>query len=183
MSHLKTVILSLVAGFAFVVALPLRAQSRTAKCDPSLDLVNMQLTPPKGRLQEAGAPQTRHILELGKKAIPILVACLTDQTRTKEPIEDFWPVTTVGDIAFFYLRDLFTDSTWEHSTIEGVVTWKTLKAEYPDSPSWTAWYEFVKKHGRKYVQNMWSEKWKEKEASIFWDDKEQCFKIGPQATP
>jgi hypothetical protein len=108
-----------------------------------LGLADMQHTAAKGRLQEAGAPQTRHILELGKKAIPLLIGCLRDDTRTKEPIEDFWPVTTVGDIAFFYLCDLFTDSTWEHSTIDGVVTWKTLEAEYPRSPSWTAWYEFV----------------------------------------
>ena len=104
MRRLKTVIL--IAGCVLLFVLPLRAQSRGAKCEPSLDLANMQHTPPKGRLQEAGAPQTKHILELGKKAIPLLIACLTDQTRTKEPIEDFWPVTTVGDIAFFYLCDL-----------------------------------------------------------------------------
>jgi hypothetical protein len=180
MRRLKTVIL--IAGCALLFALPLRAQSRGAKCERSLDLANMQHTSPKGRLQEVGAPQTRHILELGKKAIPLLIACLTDQTRTKEPIEDFWPITTVGDIAFFYLCDLFTDSMREHSTIDGVVTWKTLKAEYPGSPSWTAWYEFVKKHSRRYVQNVWSQKWKKEEAAIFWDDKEQCFKIGRQAT-
>jgi hypothetical protein len=58
----------------------------------------MQPTPPKGRLQDAGAAQTLHILALGNKAIPMLIDCLTDETRTKEPIEDYWPVTTVGDI-------------------------------------------------------------------------------------
>lgn len=170
------------AGCALLFALPLQAQSRSGECDPSLGLAQMQHTQPKGRLQDAAAPQTRHILELGKKAIPMLIACLTDETRTKEPIEDSWSATTVGDIAFFYLCDLFTDSTWKHSTIDGVVTWKTLEAEYPRSPSWTAWHEFVKKHGRRYVQNVWSKKWKDEELAILWDDKEQCFKIGPQAT-
>jgi len=135
----------------------------------------------KGRLQDASAPQTKHIIALGKKAIPMLIACLTDETKTKEPIEDFWPETTVGDIAFFYLCDLFTDSTWEHSTIDGVVNWKTVAADDQDSPAWALWYDFVKKHGRKYVQSSWSKKWKEQESAIFWDDKEQCFKIDPHA--
>ena len=180
MRHLKTVVL--IAGCALLFALPIHAQSRAAKCDASLGLADMGHTPPKGRLQEAGAPQTRHIVALGKNAIPLLIACLRDETKTKQPVEDFWPTTTVGDIAFFYLCDLFTDSTWEHSTIDGVVTWKTVEAEYPGSPSWTAWYEFVGKHGRRYAQNSWSKKWKEAESAIYWDEKEQCFKIGPQAT-
>jgi hypothetical protein len=137
----------------------------------------MKHTMPKGRLQDAGASQTAHIIELGTKAVPMLIACLTDQTRSKEPIEDFWPVTTAGDIAFFYLCDLFTDSTWDHSTIDGVVNWMTVDAEYPDSPAWMAWHEFVKKHGRRYVQNSWYKKWKEEQSNLFWDAKEQCFKV------
>jgi hypothetical protein len=119
---------------------------------------------------------------LGKQAIPMLIACLTDETKTKEPIEDYWGVTTVGDIAFFYLCDLFTDSTWEHSTIDGVVTWKVLESEYPGAAAFTSWDEFVKKHGRRYVQNEWSKKWEEDKALIFWDGKEQCFKIAPKAS-
>ncbi|HEY4838550.1 MAG TPA: hypothetical protein VIH72_08090 [Candidatus Acidoferrales bacterium] len=181
MIHLKTIVL--MAGCTLLIVLPVRAQSRTATCDASLGLAKMQHTPPKGRLQDAGAQQTKHIIELGKKAIPMLIACLADQTRTKEPIEDFWPVTTVGDIAFFYLCDLFTDSSWQHSTIDGVVDWKNVSAEDPNSPSWTAWYNFVKRHGRRYVQNAWYKRWKEEESAIFWDGKEQCFKIAPQVAP
>jgi hypothetical protein len=180
MRILKTVFT--IAGCAFFFALPLRAQSRVTKCDRSLGLADMGHTPSKGRLQEAGAPQTRHIVALGKNAIPLLIACLRDETETKESVVDFWPSTAVGDIAFFYLCDLFTDSTWEHSTIDGVVTWKTVEAEYPGSPSWTAWYKFVEKHGRRYVQNAWTKKWKKYESAIFWDEKEQCFKIGRPAT-
>lgn len=142
----------------------------------------MQHTPPKGRLQDAGAPQTVHILELGNKAIPMLIACLTDETKTKEPIEDFWPATAVGDIAFFYLCDLFTDSTWEHSTIDGVINWKTVESEYPNEAAWTSWSEFVKKHGRKYIQNSWTKRWRAEQSVIFWDAKEQCFKIGHKSS-
>src|SRR6266850_478155 len=174
MRRLKTVVL--IAGCALLFALPIHAQSRAAKCDPSLSLAGMGHTQSKGRLQDAGAPQTRHIVALGT-AIPLLIACLRDETKTKESVVDFWPTTPVGDIAFFYLCDLFTDSTLEHSTVDGVVTWKTLEAEYPDPPSWTAWYKFVEKHGRRYVQNAWTKKWKEEESAIFWDEKEQCLKI------
>ncbi len=127
----------------------------------------------KGRLQEAGAPQTRHIIALGKKAIPLLIACLPDETATKESVMDFWPTT----IAFFYLCDLFLDSTWQHSTIDGVVTFQTVAAESPGSPAWNAWYTFVEKHGRRYVQESWTKKWKEDGSAIAWDEKEQCFKI------
>ena len=181
MGRLKAVIL--MAGYGLLFTLPLQGQSRTVKCDTSLGLAHLAPTlQAKGRLQDLGAPQTMHILELKKKAIPLLIGCLTDDTRTKEPIEDFWPVTTVGDIAFIYLCDLFTDSTWEHSTIDGVVNWKTLETEYPNEPSWNAWYSFVKKHGRKHVQDVWSNKWKDEGPAIFWDDKEKCFKIGPHST-
>lgn len=164
------------AGLIFVAS-QLQAQPRIAKCDPSLGLAQMQHTPPQGRLQENGSPQTLHILALGKSAIPMLIECLTDENRTKEPIEDYWPVTTVGDIAFFYLDDLFTDSTWEHYTVSGVVNWKIVQADYPNAPASEAWYRFLKKHGRRYVQNNWSNKWKEDQSSIFWDAKEQCFRI------
>ena len=181
MGRLKTAIL--IAGYGLLSALPLHGQSRTVKCDSSLGLANMAYTVHyKGRLQDAGAPETMHILGLKKKAIPLLIGCLTDETRTKEPIANFWPVTTVSDIAFFYLCDLFTDSTWEHSTIDGVVNWKAVETEYPNEPSWTAWYSFAKKYGRKHVQKVWANKWKEEGSAIFWDDKEKCFKIGSHST-
>jgi hypothetical protein len=176
MRILKTVLI--ITGYAFLFVFPLQAQSRVTKCDHSLGLAHIGLIPFKGRLQDAGSRQTRHIVALGKKAIPLLIACLTDETRTKKSVLDFWPSTSVGDIAFFYLCDLFTDSTWEHSTIDGVVTWKTVYAESsPDAPAWNAWYDFVDKHGRKYLQDAWSKKWKEVEPGIVWDEKEQCFKV------
>jgi len=174
------IVIILMAGCALLSGLPVHCQS--PKCDPSLGLSKMEHMPPKGRLQEVGSPQARRIIQLNKGAIPQLIACLTNETKTKEPIEDYWPATTVGDIAFLFLCDLFTDSSWQHSTIDGVVNWKTLEIEYPNEPAFTAWYSFVEKHGRKYVQEVWSKKWKEEEQAIFWDEKEQCFKIDPHAT-
>jgi hypothetical protein len=137
----------------------------------------MEHMPPKGRLQDVGSPQATRIIELDKKAIPLLIACLTDETPTKKSIEDYWPVTTVGDIAFFFLCDLFTDSSWQRTTIDGVVDWHTLQTEFP-GPAPNAWYSFVEKHGRKYVQNVWYKRWKQVEADVVWDQKEQCFKVG-----
>jgi hypothetical protein len=137
----------------------------------------MQHQPPKGRLQENPTPQTVRILALGKSAIPMLIACLTDETKTKQSIEDYWPVTTVGDIAFFYLDDLFTDSTWEHYTVRGVVNWKVVQAPYPNLSASDAWYLFLKKHGRLYVQRSWWRKWKEDQSAIVWDPAEKCFKV------
>jgi hypothetical protein len=123
-----------------------------------------------------------NIIRLNKKAIPLLIGCLTDETKTKDSVEDYWGVTTVGDIAFLFLCDLFTDSSWQHSTIDGVVNWETVEAEYPHTDSAYAWYSYVKKHGRKQVQNVWYKRWKEEEQAIFWDEKEQCLKVHPRAT-
>src|SRR5437660_3706747 len=88
MRHLKTVVL--IAGCALLFALPIHAQSRAAKCDPSLSLADMGHMQSKGRLQDAGAAQTRHIVALGKTAIPLLIACLREETKTKESVVDFW---------------------------------------------------------------------------------------------
>ena len=63
-----------------------------------------------------------------------------------------------------------------------MVNWTTLEAEYPHAPSAYAWYPYLKKHGRKQVQNIWYKGWKEKEQAIFWDEKEKCFKIDPHAS-
>jgi len=50
------------------------------------------------------------IVAKGKDAIPILISQLTDTQESKEPIYDYWSQMTAGDIAYFILNDLFTDS-------------------------------------------------------------------------
>jgi len=168
-------------GFILVFVLSVKAQSAPTRCDPSLGLSKMEHMPPKGRLQEYGSPQATRVIELNKKAIPLLIACLTDETPTKKPIEDYWPVTTVGDIAFLFLCDLFTDSSWQHSTINDVVNWNTLEAAYPNQTSFDSWYSYLKEHGRKHVQDVWYERWKQIDRDVIWDQKEQCFKVDANA--
>ena len=160
----------------------MNAQSTTSICDPSLGLSEMKHIPPKGRFQDTGSLQAKRIIELNKKAIPLLIDCLTDESHTEEPVKDGWPVTTVGDIAFFFLCDLFTDSSRQHSTIDGVVNWQTLEAEFPTETAYKSWGSYLKKHGgRHHVQSVWSKRWEQIKRDAVWDQKEQCFKVDANA--
>jgi hypothetical protein len=94
----------------------------------------------KGRLQDV--PDTdaaRNVLARGKQAIPELITCLTDARKTKRPVFQYWSETTVGDIAFVFLTDLFTDSTWVRLTVDGLPTWKSIGSESPHEPGEQAW--------------------------------------------
>ena len=67
----------------------------------------------KGRLQDKGYCDSTlmdQIIAQGNASIPVLISQLTDTRRTQEPIYDYWSYTTAGDIAYFILTDLFTDS-------------------------------------------------------------------------
>ena len=174
MKTIHTVVLTVCS---VLIPIQVNAQANRIQCDPSLNLVNLPHANAKSRLQDGWAPQTEHLVRLGKTAIPMLINCWTDETQTKTPIEDYWPATTVGDIAFFYLTDFFTDSSWTHSTVKGLIDWKTVQAAFPNQAAFSAWYRFIKKHGKKYVQNIGSQKWKEIQASAYWDDKDLCFRV------
>jgi hypothetical protein len=157
------------------------AETQAARC---IDLHLAEMQPSvaeKGRMQDM--PDTkaaRRVLKRGKRAIPALISCLTDESRTKHSVFPFWPETTVGDIAFVFLTDLFTDSTWQPHTLKGMPGWDTVMSESPSgSASFQAWDIFVAKHGRKYLQDWWSKTWREKEAAIYWDESERCFKEKP----
>jgi hypothetical protein len=81
----------------------------------------------QGRMQDAPDTETaRAVLARGKQAIPELITCLTDTRKTKRPVFQYWSETSVGDIAFVFLDDLFTDSTWEHLTVNGLPSWKSI---------------------------------------------------------
>jgi hypothetical protein len=77
----------------------------------------------KGRLQDKGYCESKlmdQIIAQGKAAIPILISQLTDDTReTKRPIYDYSGQTTAGDIAYFMVNDLFTDSNWTTFNMPG----------------------------------------------------------------
>jgi len=133
----------------------------------------------KGRLQDRGYCDSRmmdRIVAQGKTAIPILISQLTDAHRTKEPIYDYWSYTTAGDIAYFILNDLFTDSDWSTFNMPGL---EALNEKCDDAAE-TCWRRFVTRHGRKFVQDRWLSAWSANKDRVYWDEAARCFRLSPK---
>jgi hypothetical protein len=101
-------------GIALAVALPLlltqSVQSQMKRPKYALTQFNNEGCMAKGRVQDcSGSVVLRQILTDGKSAIPILISQLTETTRTKYQIADYWFDTRSGDVAYVMLTDLFTD--------------------------------------------------------------------------
>jgi hypothetical protein len=129
----------------------------------------------KGRLQDKEYCDSKlmdRIIKLGKPAIPLLIAQLTDERETK-PIYDYWTYTTIGDNAHFILDDLFLDATWTKFTLPG------LESLHPDckESAEQCWREFLGKNGRKFVQDQWLAAWNANKDRIYWDDKDRCYRV------
>lgn len=134
----------------------------------------------KGRLQDldyCASHLMDKIVADGKNAIPVLISQLRETRPTKEPIYDYWSLTTSGDIADFILTDLFTDSDWKTLTMPGL---KSLQ-EPCDSYAEDCWNRFLRKHGRKFIQDQWLAAWNKNKDLIFWDDKARCFRVSSQS--
>jgi hypothetical protein len=130
----------------------------------------------KGRLQDkeyCGSKMMDKIVADGKLAIPILISQLTDPREPKKPIYDYWGQTTAGDIAYFILNDLFTDSNWTTFNMPGL---EALKDDC-NGPAETCWRKFVRKHGRKFVQDQWLAAWKANKDRVYWDEQARCFRL------
>lgn len=132
----------------------------------------------KGRLQDCstGNPITTQILAGGKLSIPVLISQLTETTRTKEPVVDFWAYTTSGDIAFMFLSDLFTDADDESFTMPGVPNWKTIMSGC-DGAAEVCWRKYVGKRGIASVQQSWQTAWETNRNRIMWDSGSRCFRL------
>lgn len=134
----------------------------------------------KGRLQDleyCASHLMDQIVADGKEAIPILISQLRDTRATQKPIYDYWSRTTAGDIAYFILNDLFTDSDWKAFTMPGLESLKDPCDSYAED----CWDRFLKKHGRKFVQDQWLAAWNKNKDRIFWDDKARCFRVSSQS--
>lgn len=132
----------------------------------------------KGRLQDKGYCQSKlmdQIIAHGKTAVPVLISQLTDPRDTKQPIYDFWSETTAGDVAYFILNDLFTDSDWTTFNMPGL---EALK-DPCDGPAETCWRKFLKKHGRKFVQDQWLAAWNANKGRVYWSEQARCFRLSP----
>jgi hypothetical protein len=132
----------------------------------------------KGRLQDKEYCESKlmdRIVAQGKDAIPILISQLTDTHASKEPIFDYWSRTTTGDIAYIILNDLFTDSNWTTFNMPGL---KALHDNCPDAAE-SCWRRFLRKHGRKFVQNQWLAAWSTNKNRVYWDEQARCFRLTP----
>jgi hypothetical protein len=131
---------------------------------------------PEGRLQDrqfCASTTMDAIVAGGKAAIPTLIASLNDSRRVAAPIYDHWSEMEVGDVAYFILNDLFTDAP---SRASGEVPWKSV-LEGCGAGADQCWHQFVKKHGREFVQQQWLAAWNANKERVFWDEKATCFRV------
>jgi hypothetical protein len=131
----------------------------------------------KGRLQDrdyCASHLMDRIVGDGKEAIPVLISQLRDTRRTKEPIYDYWALTTAGDIAYFILNDLFTDADWKTFNMPDL---EPLYDKDCHSYAEDCWRTFLRKHGRRFVQYQWLAAWKKNKGLIYWDDSARCFRL------
>ncbi len=119
------------------------------------------------------------VLALGKNAIPLLISELTDTRRTNHSIYDLWKYTAAGDIANSLLFDLFTSPDL---TVTSLPELDSLQMQC-DKPGEPCWRKFLRKKGRKFVQEHWQAAWDAHKDSIYWDDKARCFKLLPATLP
>lgn len=130
----------------------------------------------KGRTQDCSGKVMSQILAGGKDSIPILISQLTDTGHTKEPIEDYWAETSSGDVAYIVLTDLFTDEDSEAFNMPDVPGWAAVSRDCHNN-SETCWREYLKKHGRKSVQDAWLQAWSTYKDQIYWDSLARCFRV------
>jgi hypothetical protein len=132
----------------------------------------------KGRLQDKEYCESKlmdQIIAARTAAIPMLICQLTDARETKKPIYDCWGQTTAGDIAYFILHDLFTDSNWTTFNMPGL---EALKDNC--NAAETCWRRFLKEHGRKFVQDQWLAAWHANNGRVYWDEQGRCFRLSPE---
>jgi hypothetical protein len=116
----------------------------------------------------------------GKNAIPILISQLRETTPAKKPIYDYWTVTVSGDIAYFILSNLFTDSDWKTFNMPGL---ESLNDTACKSYAEDCWDRFLKKHGRQFVQHEWQTAWNKYRDRVYWDESVRCFRLRPDPAP
>jgi hypothetical protein len=170
--YLSNVIFILMAGLA--VARCGYAQDKGHKF--SLALFDDYGCKAKGRTQDCSGAVMKEILADGKNAIPILISQLTETARTKEQISDYWSDTRTGDVAYIVLTDLFTESDLHTFNMPAVPDFPTVMKGC-DSTAQGCWNEFLRRHGRKSVQQAWLSAWNLRKDQIYWEPNERCFRI------
>lgn len=135
----------------------------------------------KGRFQDKeyndSSAVVEQIISGGKRSIPVLIEMIPNSTKTDKPVFCFWPETTIGDLAFFMLADLFLDASWQHSTVPGASLQELLGPEPKGTPYWEHYRAYLQKHGRRELEKKWKKIWIKYENKVEWDPNDRCFKL------
>ena len=117
-------------------------------------------------------PVMKSIVADGTAAIPILISQLTDSREITPPLYPYWPSTTVGELAYFIFRDLFSDR-------KRVVTVPELFPRIWECglPAWQCWAAYRKTHSLNSLQSKFLKFWKANEANVYWDAEVRCFRL------
>ena len=155
------------------------SNKEVGQVSPKFNFLTIEKNQSKGRVQDNGIKLVDEIIVGGKESIPILIDKLTDERRTTEIFENYWSYTTVGDIAFIILTDLFTDSTWTKSTLPGTGWDEILGKARPGMTGEQQLRTFIAKHGRSAIKAKWQRIWNENRDKLYWDEQDRCFKRSP----
>jgi hypothetical protein len=128
----------------------------------------------KGRVQDCRGKVIEQILADGGDAIPILISQLTDTSITEKQVADYWSDTRSGDVAFVVLNDLFTDTDLHTFRMPGVPDWSAIQKGC-NAAAQACWEEYLRKHGRMSVRQVWQHAWNLHKNQIHWDATARCF--------
>jgi len=131
----------------------------------------------KGRAQDENVKPWsigKEIYKDPKASVPKLIASLTDERTTKDPVLcPIYSYSTASDVAFMILSDMFLDSSWKKSTVPGTSVQELIG--HSDEPFLIQLHTYTRKHGRSSLQRKWQTIWKAYEGKVEWDAKERCF--------
>lgn len=152
-----------------------------AQGDP-IDLVAIRHVAPKGRFQDAHynpdlQPAIDRLVARGPEGIDFLISKISDNRKTETQVFDFWPVVRIGDVAFLLFCYLFTDPSWEHSSVPGISIDDFVEDKYPDRAWFENYYAHLDKYGRKSLQKKCAAAWAKHRDNVVWDAKDRCFKL------
>lgn len=166
-------------------------KSPTKSSPPTIDLNKIDFTTikhtvPQGRVQDGGFEDenfnklsiTDDLLAHGKDSIPFLIEKLTDETKMERRAMDYWYDVYVGDMALVTLNSFFTESDGLTSTIPGF-GWDEFLERGKDKHLMGEQIlrRYIKKHGRKNIQERWQKMWDENKDKIYWNEAENCFDL------
>lgn len=128
----------------------------------------------KGRSIDCGGAVMQRILQDGKAAIPVLISQISETEPAKHEIADYWGGTQTGDIAFILLNDLFSDDDGHPFSPSGAVDWEEVSKGCTNTAQ-SCWILYLRKHGRKYVQDSWERAWGRHKSEFAWNPRQRYF--------